>query len=249
MSDPSSSAFLALLARAYDHPDERAELRQDLGVMGSPLLPWEEKQATIAEFIETTIAASADDARPRLEVMLTDLGWRPSLMFERVQHALGIAERRDGLLATIVDTFPVAPLEGCVIREAYLRDEEAFRVVYPEEYVLAREQAERTSWRAVPDAEIDFAFSKNSVLLWLDEGSLSFYLPACLSYALREGGACAFYTFLHFAEMVHADARRRWTADQCHAIAGFMAYVIADNPGMITENRSNVESWLAALQS
>jgi hypothetical protein len=245
MSDPSST-FVALLALAYNDPEQRAVLRRELGV-GSRL-PWDLAQTMIAEFLETTINANTNDVRPRLRSMLTDLGWRPSRMPDRVLRALGIAERRDALLAAIVAAFPVAPLEGCVIREAYLHDERGFRPVSPEEHALAREQAEKESWRAVPDDEIDFAFSKNSVYIWLDEDSRSFYLPACLSYALRESGQCEFYMFLHFAEMTHAAALGRWTADQCRAIAGFMSYVVDDVPDRrtVVENRSNIDTWLAA---
>ena len=136
-----------------------------------------------------------------------------------------------------------------MIFEAYLEDEKGFRIVHEHEYELARGEAVTTSWRAVPDAEIEFAFSKNSVYIWLDEGSLSFYLPACLSYALREGGTCEFYTFLYFADMTHADGLRRWTAAQCRAIAGYMAFVADDAPKrtVLVERRANVDTWLAAL--
>ncbi|HEY5924566.1 MAG TPA: DUF6714 family protein [Kofleriaceae bacterium] len=246
-SEPSRAAFLALLGRAYEEPAQRGLLRKHLGV-GSGMLPWDLRQETIADFLEATIEASEEDVRIRLRSMLTELGWRTSRMPDRVIRALGIAERRNALLAEIVAAFPVAPLEGCVIREAYLRDEQGFRVVHPDEYKQAREEAVTTSWRAVPADEIDFAFSKNSVYIWLDEEALSFYLPACLSHALHVAGDCEFYTFLYFAGTTHAAALHRWTADQCRAIAGFMAFVVDDVPErrVIADNRPNVGTWLAA---
>ena len=245
MSDPASySVFLAQLARAYGFPEERRELCR-----ARPCdLSWETQENAIAEFLVATIAASAGDVRPQLHAMLIDLGWRPSLLGDRVLSALGIDERRKDLLAAIADAFPVAPLEGCVIREAYLRDEEAFRVVAPEEYEQARTVARTETWQGVPDDEINFAFSKNSVYVWLDVGAFTFYLPACLAYALREGGQCEFYTFLHFAEMPYEKALAHWTPAQCLAIAGFMAFAVADAPGrsVVADHRANIDTWLAA---
>jgi hypothetical protein len=249
MSDPSTATaeFLAALAYAYEHPAERADFRRQLGVTGSLIPEWNLKQATIAQFLDTTIARAAD-ARPRLQTLLTDLGWRPSRMPERVQHALGLDQRREDVLAAIVAAFPVAPLEGRVLREAYLEDERGFRPVPPEEVTRARAEAVTWSWRDVPDEELDFAFGKNSVYTWLDPESLAFYMPACLSYALRESGQCEFYTFLHFAKMTHARALQWYSPDQGKAIAGFMAFVAADVPtmGILVHNRSNVETWIAA---
>lgn len=247
MSDPSSQ-YLELLERAYRKPEQRPKLRSKIG-LGAPGTPWDVKERLIASFLDTTIQTEGIAARPELHALLVALGWRPAMMEADIQRALGIDVRRDAVLAAIVDAFRVFPLEGCVIRQAYLEDERGFRVVPAAEVERARAAAVTTSWRDVPDSEIDFAFEKNSVYIWLDQGAIDFYLPACLSYALRELGQCEFYTLLHFAEMPFAAARAAYPPAQLRAIAMFIAFILEENPSrsLIEDNRANLDAWLASL--
>lgn len=242
----TSSEYSELLARALALPDQREALRDRLRHGYSMEIPYDLKEQLIADFF-TAVLARGEATAPELQRLLQDLGFSVAFMNEQVQHLVGAAQRRDAVIAKIIAAFPPHPLEGGdPIRCAYLEDELAFREVAPEEWEQARAAAITTSWLDVPDAEIDDAFTHNSVFVFLDNASLDFYLPACLRYAMHERGDCEFYTYLTFVKMRVADARARWTLPQCRAIAAFLEYITLDEPtlGIAIENKETLAEWL-----
>ncbi len=211
-----------LLAAALADPARRRELGGELRKLNRM---WVEYDDAVASFVLTA------DAEPReLCVLLVDLNWRPSLFGEAVRAALGVDARQSAVLEAVVAAFPDEPRVGAAIGEAYLRDEEGFRTVAPEEYAAAR-VSEAASWRAVPDAEVLAAFDHNSVFTFLDTSAIAFYLPAAIACALRHPASnCESYTCMALVDWATKGKTGAWSPAQRAAIAAFLAYVADDVP-------------------
>lgn len=245
-ADPS---LLELLAQAFSEP---GLIQRHGRRLLRPLdMPWEVFEDTLTRFVEVTVAEDpSEETRRRLRSLLADLHVRPSLLSQALMQGLGVHDIRASVLRCIHAAFPPTPLVGRPLGEAVLEDERAFRVVLEAEVEAVRASAETRDWRKLPEVEIERAFEKTSVYLWLDDSAWSFYVPAFLSHALHHpAGQCEFFTLLTFLELSPSDAMGRWTHDQRHAIAWFLAFVSDDQPWsrLLLEHRDSLAAWRTLL--
>ncbi|MCP3141853.1 DUF6714 family protein [Pyxidicoccus xibeiensis] len=246
-SDPH---LLDLFSRAFTEPGlARGEGRH---LLRPGDMPWEVFEATLAHFVERTMAETPGaETRRRLRDLLSDLHLRPSLFSDELMRGLGVHEARASVLRAIHEAFAPAPLVGRPLGEAVLDDEKAFREVPEAQLAQARATAETLDWRRVSDGEIERAFELNSVYLWLDDSARSFYLPAFRSYALHHpAGRCEGFTLLALLEPSPPDAMNRWSHAQRRAIARFFEFVAADQPwdSVVVRHRDALAAWRALIE-
>jgi hypothetical protein len=91
---------------------------------------------------------------------------------------------RVALLARIRKAFPVEPLPEITLRQAQLTDQGLAREITNEEWDAEGDKDRGVLWCDIP---LDTLLECDAALSHLDEEAFVYYLPAFLSFALREG--------------------------------------------------------------
>jgi len=224
--------LLQLIERAHADPSQgpgeiQAYFRRNGGLLGGDI------NASYTTFIEGVLPAAEGafgDPRPtEIRNLFARLGIRCQLLAKRAQRRLGIPKVRDALIDSIRSAFPVEPLRGNSLGEVILR---ADYQPEGEAHARARAASETQDWTRIPEAEIQRAFQCCTVFSYLYYASWPFYLPAFMTYALRDPvSPCEHWTLDAIVGSVASGEQPKlaaWTREQGRSVMGFIAFVTSD---------------------
>lgn len=225
--------LLSLIEQAYADPsvgpaEIYAYCRRNGDLLGG------EMEATYTTFIERVLPLKegvlGDPGPTEIRALFTRLEIRCHLLAKRAQRRLGIPKVRAAVIDRIRSAFPVVPLAGNSLGEVL---EQADYQPAIEAFARARAASETQDWTRIPDKEIRRAFQSCTVFTYLYYASWPFYLPACMTYALRHpASACERWTM----EAVIGSVGKgqfppppvEWTVEQGRSVTAFVAFVAAD---------------------
>jgi hypothetical protein len=167
----------------------------------------------------------------------------------------------DALLQRIEAAFPSAGLgSGISLRQALFDDNAPWDGNDPAARVAAYLADVTTDWRAVPDADLEYAFERFSLFGYLDTAGYRYYLPAAMHRAVREPLSICAYKLLfelefsargwleHGQPADHSQRSAGLDHAQRSAVAAFIQWALENNDDTYMPSGPDAIAALGALQ-